>query len=380
MISNLAGTDKEQLLRAFSSFAEVSSSLERAYVDLHHEVRRLSTKLEESNQYLNALLHSLPCGILVMNNDRVITLNEKTRRLLSLSPVSLPGHLDQILNACPYKNELHSVFSSPMQPAEVSLTSTSPKILGFSWARMRNGEHILVIQDITEMRSLERQMVSSKQLAAMGEMAMELAHEIRNPLAALELFAELLRQEELSDRDRQRCADNIQIGVRSLNTVVGNMLCFSRNPEPTKKPLVIAQLLEDTASFMEPLMKQRGIQLHQNYADRRTVSGDPEMLRQVFNNLILNAMQALPEGGKLELQTVPLNGEVAAVIRDDGIGISESLQDSVFDPHFTTDPEGQGLGLAIVKRIVELHGGRIELTSRKEWGTQFTLLLPKTGS
>lgn len=368
--------DTQALLQAFSSLAQVSNSMERAYSDLQRKVKRLSRQLEDSNRYLSSLLQSLPCGILVMKDDVVGTLNKQAKSLLSLSDVSPPCRWMQLLEGNPYAEKLAVMFRSGMKPGELSVGDDDPKILSFSWAHMSNRERVLVIQDVTEIRALEKQMHKSQELTAMGEMAVELAHEIRNPLAGLELFASLLREEGLPTEERQRYLDNVQIGIRSLNTVVTNMLCFSGKPAPRKEPVVLAQLLEEIATVMAVLVKQRGILLLDDYQDRREVMADREMLRQVFTNLMLNAMQALPEGGRIELRTASRRNQVAVTIRDNGIGIPEELQKVIFEPRFTTNPKGQGLGLSIVKRIMKVHEGHIELKTHKGWGTQFILIFP----
>ncbi len=366
----------QALLQAFSSLAQVSNSMERAYSDLQRKVKRLSRQLEDNNRYLSSLLQSLPCGILVMKDNVVSTLNKQAKSLLFLSDVAPLCRWRQLLEGNPYAEKLAVMFRSEMKPGEISVGGDDPKMLSFSWAHMSDRERVLVIQDVTEIRALEKQMHKSQELAAMGEMAVELAHEIRNPLAGLELFASLLREEGLPTEEHQRYLDNVQIGIRSLNTVVTNMLCFSGEPVPRKEPVVLAQLLEEIATVMAVLVKQRGIILLDDYQDRREVMADREMLRQVFTNLILNAMQALPEGGRIELRTTSRQKQVAVVIRDNGIGIPEELRKVIFETRFTTNPKGQGLGLAIVKRIIKVHEGHIELKTHKDWGTQFTLIFP----
>ena len=267
------------------------------------------------------------------------------------------------------------VFNSGRKPVEISISGDREgKILNCSWAKIRDGENVLVIQDVTQLRSLQRRMQKSERLTAMGEMALELAHEIRNPLAGLELFTSLLQEDGLSVEEHDRYLSNVQVGIRSLNAVVSNMLCFSRQLEPLREPVEMAQLMEEVASWMAPLLEQGHIRLSQEYEDRRTVWVDREMLRQVFTNLLLNAMQALPQGGQIKLQTLPQQGRVAAVVSDDGLGIPKQFHEAIFDPYFSASAKGQGLGLAIVKRIVDTHAGEIRLKSQSSRGTQFTLL------
>lgn len=375
-------SDKETqlLLQAFHAFSAVSSSLEKTYLDLQEEVGRLSWQLEESNYYLHSLLHSLPCGVMVVDpHKKVTTINQAARQLLSLADLSLPCTLEEMISRSPYKEKLAKLAELVLRQEAAEVALSDDRILNFSWSEMKNGERILVMQEVTEMRRLQRQMQQAERLSAMGEMAVEVAHEIRNPLAGLQLFVTLLREEDLSKADHDRYLENIQIVIRSLNTIVTNMLCFSRNPEPTKEPVFLSEPAKEIVSFMAPLMKQRGIQLETGYQDRQAIQADREMIRQMLTNLILNALHALPQGGKVQVKTRQLKTAVQIMISDNGIGIPKERQPLIFDPHFTTNPKGNGLGLAVVHRMVEAHGGKIRVKSKEGVGTQFTISFPTGG-
>jgi two-component system sensor histidine kinase FlrB len=241
---------------------------------------------------------------------------------------------------------------------------------------MRNNERVLVVQDVTEVRRLEREIQVAERTAAKGEMALEVAHEIRNPLGALELFGSLLAEEDLTEQERGQYLTNLQIGIRSLNTVLTNMLCFSRNPVPSKKVVRVGEVVESTLALMQPLMAQRGINLEVECRDEDPAYLDPEILRQILNNLVTNALQALPQGGKLQVGSSSNGISVSVSVRDDGTGIPETQQDLIFDSGFTTNENGHGLGLAIVQRFVEALGGSIKMQSEENWGTQFVLTFP----
>jgi len=207
-------------------------------------------------------------------------------------------------------------------------------------------------------------------------MALEVAHEIRNPLGALELFGSLLAEEDLTVDERGQYLTNLQMGIRSLNTVLTNMLCFSRHSEPNRSVVKVGEIVEGTLALMRPLMAQRGIELEVDCRDEEPACLDPEMLRQILNNLVTNALQALPQGGRLQVKSSSNGTSVAISVRDDGGGIPESQQDLIFDPGFTTSGHGHGLGLSIVQRFIEAQGGSIQVVSREEWGTEFILTFP----
>ena len=180
------------LQAAFSSFTQASGVLEQSYSELLDKVRLLSGELEQTNYYLSSVLDSLPCGVVVLGIDgSVSAVNPTARRLLSLSTASTPCNLEALLTASCHENKLRAFFLSEAEPGELSLEPDEGEssLLTCAWSAMRNRERVVVIQDVTEVRRLQDQMRETERLAAMGEMAVELAHEIRNPLSSLELFA-----------------------------------------------------------------------------------------------------------------------------------------------------------------------------------------------
>jgi signal transduction histidine kinase len=371
--------ETELLLEAFNSFTEISTSLENAYQELQRRVRQLSLELEEKNAYLSSLLESLPCGVMVVDREGwVITINQNCRTLMSLADLSLPRSLAEVLERAGFGLSVQTLLALGFEARDFAVGhgDGQTRVLSCSSSRMKQGSRVLVLQDVTGIRNLEKRMQESERLAAMGELAVEVAHEIRNPLGGLELFASLLREPDLTNLEREQYLDNISIGIRSLNTILSNMLSFSRQPEPVPAPVDVAEVLHEIAAFMAPLMKQRDIRLCEDYQDRRAIQADRDMLRQVFTNLLLNALEALPQGGRVQLGTFAKRNAVAVRIKDNGIGIPKELREVVFTPRFTTTRKGNGLGLAIVQRIVEVHSGRIQLRSERGRGTEFILTFP----
>lgn len=364
------------LLEAFSSFTEASSSLERAYWELLEKVEHLSGQLEQSNYYLKTVLQSLPCGVLVVNEQRNVTMmNRVAAELFGLAEAEMPLPLTKLLADASFSERAPSLGKAAAGLTEIAF-SESGKTVQCRWSRMRKNERVLVVQDVTEIRVLEEQIQVAERNSAKGEMALEVAHEIRNPLGALELFCSLLSEEVLTEEERSRYLTNIQIGIRSLNTVLTNMLSFSRHSEPSKEVVKVGEILESTLALMQPLMVQRGISLDLDCRDEQPACLDPEMLRQILNNLVANALQALPQGGRLEVTSRSDESSVSFSVRDDGVGIPDSEQDQIFDSGFTTSDNGHGLGLAIVQRFVQAQGGSIEMQSRQNWGTEFVVRFP----
>lgn len=233
-------------------------------------------------------------------------------------------------------------------------------------------------RSLTEVKALQEQNKRVERLSAMGEMAVELAHEIRNPLGSIELFASLLVQ-ELSG-DSMRWAENIRIGIRSLNTIVSNMLHFANPLSPSFCTVDLHDLIREILMFAGPIMNQRDVRVRTALdADNPMIVADPELIKQMLLNLIFNAMKAMPSEGSLTIGTCrvdirggdrPARG-LELKIQDTGIGIAPENLDHIFDPFFTTNRKGTGLGLSVVHQIVEKHSGSISVKSEVNRGTTF---------
>ena len=367
----------ELLLHAFESFNEVSNALRSAYHDLQSRVEWLSRELDQSSYYLRTLLESLPCGVLVVNEAGNVTMmNGAARGLFSISAVELPVSLAAVLERASFSERAGMLRDEGDSVTEITLPDDPEKTLHCSWSGLRDGERVLVVQDLTRLRTLERRIRETERLAAMGEMALEVAHEIRNPLGALELFVSLLAEDDLEPEERARFAANVQIGIRSLNTVVTNMLCVRKSPVPTFEELRVEEVVEEVVGFMRPLLLQRGIEVALDLQPVGDLSLDREMMRQVFTNLLTNAMQALPEGGRIAVRTFEKDESVCVEIEDNGCGIPKHYQGLIFDSGFTTSRGGTGLGLAIVRRFLDALGGDISVDGDEGSGTRFTLTFP----
>jgi len=365
------------LLEAFQTFSAASDSLSSAYSGLQERVNRLAEELEQSNYYLNSVLRSLPCGVLVVDQERMVkTINPAARILFDAGQVEPPFPMARLLVDAAFSDRAAPLMETGSDITEITLAGEPERTLHCAWSRMRDGERVLVVQDITQLRKLEEQMRKTERIAAMGEMAMEVAHEIRNPLGALELFVSLLGEEGLSEKERSRYLANIRIGIRSLNTVLTNMLCFKRKPEPDFESLRIREVLQEVTELMDPLLQQRGIRLITDYRDEVKVSADREMIRQIFTNLVTNSLNALSQGGELRIRTHQDKEKVLVEIEDNGIGIPAAFQKKVFSSGFTTRRTGNGLGLSVVQRWMEALNGTIEFESEEGVGTRFSLGFP----
>ena len=227
-----------------------------------------------------------------------------------------------------------------------------------------------------ELASANAELQRNQKLKAMGEMAVELAHEIRNPLGSIDLFASLLSSELTSDVRLRQWADQIVTSVKFLNTIVTNMLTFSRSSVPQLQLLDITGLIHETLDFMEPVFQQRTVKVSRPGREPIYIEGDRQMLWQALINLMMNSLQAMPDRGELSLQVCESEGMLVIAIDDSGIGIAPKNMERIFDPFFTTNEKGTGLGLALVHQIIEKHGGAVTASSELGKGSRFTISIP----
>jgi len=232
-----------------------------------------------------------------------------------------------------------------------------------------------------EVRRLREQLAAahaaldrSKRLAALGEMAAGIAHEVRNPLASIRLYARML-DDDLSDRPEQRrVARQIGHAVRGLDNVVGDVLAFARELRPRWVDAPLRTTIDSAIDALRPALESARVAVVRRVDRRLQVMHDPDLLRQVLINLVRNSMQAMPAGGRVTIAAQREHGSVTLSVHDTGPGIAGEDLDRIFNPFFTTRQEGTGLGLAIVHRIVDAHGGSISAANRG--GAVFTITFP----
>ena len=224
------------------------------------------------------------------------------------------------------------------------------------------------VQSLTEELEREREeRIRLERLAAMGEMAMELAHEIRNPLGSIELYASMLEGEY---------AEQIVRSVRLLNHSVTNVLQFGRPVVPVPERMSVNRLLEGTRVFLQPIAQQKQIRIVKDCDSDCFAVADYELLHRMLLNLVLNAVRETPRDGTISLSGQVAGRDVLIAVEDSGPGIQEERMARIFDPMFSTSREGCGLGLPIVKRIVESHNGEITVSSSRK-GTRFLITIPQ---
>ncbi|MFQ5560271.1 MAG: PAS domain-containing sensor histidine kinase [Nitrospinota bacterium] len=233
------------------------------------------------------------------------------------------------------------------------------------------------------MATESEQEARNQRLREMGEMAARIAHEIRNPLGSIELNTSLLGRG--LDEDKKKITDRILASTRSLNAVVSNLLYYTKAPKPSIRKVYLPQLIDELLFFIEFMLNQQKIIVEKKYTGEGVVLGDTELLKQVFLNILRNAVQAMPSGGSLGVKikqesNACMQGETAYTtveFSDTGCGIHPENLKKIFYPFFTSKENGTGLGLAIAQNIMDSLQGRINAVNKPGRGSTFTVSLPK---
>jgi signal transduction histidine kinase len=249
-----------------------------------------------------------------------------------------------------------------------------------------NGEagQIVTLVDATEVAEAERTLRRSESLAAVGQATTQVAHEIRNPLGSIRLGVSMLR-DSVSDPDALNTIELVERGIKHLNKLVVDVTQFSRQKSLERSQVDINDLLDRSIDLVSERIREKNATVEKHFIEESLIGNwDADQLRQVFVNVIANAVDASQENAVVEIQTerVRLESEGAnrnyarVIISDHGKGMDKPTRDRIFEPFFSTKKRGTGLGLAIVKQIVELHDGKISVTSEPDAGSQFTIDLP----
>ncbi|WP_419658396.1 two component system sensor histidine kinase, hybrid [Desulfosarcina variabilis str. Montpellier] len=241
---------------------------------------------------------------------------------------------------------------------------------------VKRGESIIEKRAVERIR-LKDQLSKAKHLSSLGEMVAGVSHEIRNPLGIISSSAELLKKKMNPEGPLNAIADIIVAESHRLNDIITDFLDYARPKAPNQNPCRIDEVIAKNIHFLDQQLKENGYVIRTDFsADTPVIRGDADMLYQAFLNLLINAMQSMPEGGLIDVTIKNKDRLLCVTIEDLGEGISPSVMEKIWDPFFTTKEKGTGLGLGIVRNIIEAHDGMIHLENRREKGARVLVQFP----
>jgi two-component system sensor histidine kinase HydH len=241
---------------------------------------------------------------------------------------------------------------------------------------VKRGEDIIQKRAMERLRLKER-LAHAERLSSMGEMAAGISHEIRNPLGIIRSSAELLKKKAAKIDSENTIPDIIVEEASRLNNIITDFINYAKPKSPTIAACRVEEVIEKNITFLEVQIKEQGYVIKKNYQNSLPeIMADSNLLYQSFLNIFINAMQAMPDGGRILVEVSSSNHLVTVHIDDEGQGIPNANLEKIWDPFFTTKEKGTGLGLGIVKNIVESHGGSIQIMNRPVRGARVTIELP----
>ncbi len=366
-------TDEDmRFLSAFSN--QMAAAIESA---------KLFEKISFAEAELENIFRSITDMVYFTDTDYTIkSVNKAVADIVGLPEEKIVGRkcyeifhgMSEPWQACPHHKTVQmkkSFIEEVEDPrtGETFLTSTSP-LFDASGSFLGT---VHIVRDITEIKGIRERLASAERMAALGEVAAKVAHEIRNPLVSIGGFAQ--RLENKLEGNLKEYATIIAREVKRLEEILRDILGFVREARLSTSRVNVNTLMDDVLSLVDTEIAERGISLETDYTEVPPVLLDQDRIKEAFLNIVNNSIQAVGTQGRIMVKTYPSNGYVVVEISDTGKGISEKDLSFIFDPFYTTKPTGTGLGLAITRRIIEEHKGRIEVKSKMGEGTTMKVFL-----
>jgi len=377
------GDEIEELGRNFNFMME--------QIRLHrNELEDRLREITSLKAYTDHVLASMTNGLMTIDLEKkIVTVNEMAERIIGRGKEGIAGFsMEQVLGE---QHPLYKILMETLtQEKGISHIEVELKRDGESlWliagtSLLIGGEEktigaLVIFQDITQIKTLEEKLRQADRLAALGTLSAGLAHEIKNPLSAIKTFVQLLPQKVGNPSFMEKFNITVPREVDRINHLVEDLLELTRKRVRSLVDLKVDSLIHQVIDLHGEELKRRQI-VFQDHLNKTIlpVHGDAETLYRAFSNLIINAIQAMPNGGTLSISSKldSSSSSLEITFRDTGIGMDETTAKNIFNPFFTTKDKGVGLGLALTRKIIEDHRGTIEVVSETGIGTTFTVLLP----
>ncbi len=395
--TDFAAGGNDELGDLGGAFVRMATTIRQTEDNLRHrneDLQLFVNSVENMKTYIQNILASLETGVITWNDDwRAVTVNAGAHRLLDDVYADVQRlSLRALLRPMPteHRRRVLAAIRQLLRRDEpqtfefaVRLAGKLPRTFIGRFTHLRDADgviygRVLTLDDLTEQRMIEQQLFHADKMASIGQMAASVAHEIKNPLASIKTLGQVLGEELPAGDSRREYVEVIVSEVNRLNRVVEQLLRFARPEAGEFKRTPLLPILEAVVALVDHEAERHRVHLAIDVPVELMVVVDGEKMQQVFLNLLINAIQAMPAGGTVTVRARVETGrrQVCVEVADTGPGMSLEVQQRLFEPFFTTKQRGTGLGLAIVRKIVELHGGQIGVESAPTGGSTFRMRLP----
>ncbi|MFZ5968464.1 MAG: ATP-binding protein [Bacillota bacterium] len=344
-------------------------------------------KLTDLENYTQNILDSILNGVVAIDkNMKITSINREGKHILNINKESDFGYMydyfenpedikEIISKSIRMEQRIEGYETTSLKEHEGKITV---RVYGYPLKNILNRTvgMVIIIEDITQVKKLENQMRRVDKLSAVGELASGIAHEIRNPLGIIKTISQTINK-EVDDQEIKEGLDIIESEIDRANRVIQELLDFAKPSVFNKKLQSIHDIMENVLRITNKYAQQNKVILHYVKQQDDLLFVDSDKLKQAFVNIILNSIQAMPNGGNLHIEAAAEENWVKISFIDEGKGIEKEKLEKIFEPFYTTKEKGTGLGLAITHRIIEDHKGYMDVESKAGIGTKIDILLPK---
>ena len=376
-----------------------TNEIEEKIAQKEEVIQHLIRELEDVKNFTESIIQSIGSGIIITEmNDTITYINRAGERILGYSKEELMGRPFSIFSLKEKQSMIPSFLNNPddletrkegwmrkKDHTEFPVGFTINNHLSIRGERIGK---IVVFRDLTNVYKIQEEILRMDRLVSLGKLASGIAHELRNPLAGIKTTAQALGEEMSGDDSRREYLHRITKEIDRLNDLLKTFFSFAKPQNLNLVHCHIKDIINEIIPFLIKEIADKGIRFIETYHPQLSkIKVDKTQMHQVFLNLFLNAIQAMPNGGELKIEAGPIMSNslegfkqnfIKVVISDTGKGIPPHIVHRIFDPFFTTKSKGIGLGLSITYQIIKKHGGTIKVESRWEKGTSFVINLPET--
>ena len=375
-----------------------TNEIEEKIAQKEEVIEQLTQDLEDVKNFTESIIQSIGSGIIITEmNDTITYINRAGERMLGYSKKELLGKPFSIFSLKEKQSVIPSFLNNPddldtrkegwMKKKDHTEFPVGFTINNHLSVRGEKIGKIVVFRDLTNVYKIQEEILRMDRLVSLGKLASGIAHELRNPLAGIKTTAQALSEEMSGDDSRREYLNRITKEIDRLNDLLKTFFSFAKPQNLNLVHCYIKDIINEIIPFLIKEIADKGIRFIETYHPQLPkIQVDRTQMHQVFLNLFLNAIQAMPNGGELKIEASPIlstsvegfkQNFIKVVISDTGRGIPPHIVQKIFDPFFTTKPKGIGLGLSITYQIIKKHGGTVKVESQWEKGTSFIINLPE---